>query len=233
MICLQPPRPATGVSRALRPEVSRECPRGCPGHPLDSPGTLSKHFLDTPEPGAKGPGNTPSDTPSDTPVFRDTVGDTLGTLRARRARETPVAGRGGCNDLLFCQEDNMDQGGAEALQPCEPPGLLQESLRPSGPKCPGSVPRGVFGALRALRSGVSKKCPKSVPKVSPECQTRCPDTPGTLLGHFLDTPDPRPKGPQRHPKGHSRHSLGPKGPRNSCSRPGGSATPASTGTKIY
>ena len=43
------------------------------------------------------------------------------------------------------------------------PDLLQESL---GPKCPGSVFRGVCGALRALGSGVSKKCPESVPGVS-------------------------------------------------------------------
>ena len=36
------------------------------------------------------------------------------------------------------------------------------------------------------------KCPKSVPGVS----QRCPDTPGTLSGHFLDTLEP---GAQRAP----------------------------------
>ena len=64
-------RPATGVSRALRarsvPRVSPECP----GHLFDTPGTLSGHFLDTPERGARrAPGDTPSDTPSDTPHSR-------------------------------------------------------------------------------------------------------------------------------------------------------------------
>ena len=108
------PRPATGVSRAVRarsvPRVSlrvspqRGCPKECPTLSLgpfgprapecpksvlrvssecekgvlDSPGTLSGHFLDT-----------QSDTPPP-PVF----GDTPGTLQARRAQETPVAGRG-------------------------------------------------------------------------------------------------------------------------------------------
>ena len=91
----------------------------------------------------------------------------------------------------------------------------------SGPKCPGSVPRGVSGALRAPGSGVSKKCPQSVPRVS----KTCPNTPGTLSGHSGDTfwtlRSPGPKGPQRHPEGHSRDTSGPKGPRDSCSRPGG------------
>ena len=49
------------------------------------------HFLDT-----------PSDTPSDTPIFGDTLGDTPGTLRARRARETPVPGR---RDPKICTEN--------------------------------------------------------------------------------------------------------------------------------
>ena len=68
--------------------MSKKCPKSVPrvspdglGHLFDTPATLSGHFLDTPEPGARrGPGDTPR--------------DTRGTLRARRARETPVAGRG-------------------------------------------------------------------------------------------------------------------------------------------
>ena len=52
------------------PEVSRECASGCPSGCLRGP---------------KGPRDTPKDTPGETP----------GTLRARKARETPVAGRGG------------------------------------------------------------------------------------------------------------------------------------------
>ena len=51
--------------------------------------------------GPKGPGDTPSDTPSDTPPFS---GDTQGTLRARRARETPVAGRRDRNFGTFLVE---------------------------------------------------------------------------------------------------------------------------------
>ena len=105
---------------------------------------------------------------------------------------------------------------------CNPPPACYRSLSgPSGPKCPGSVPRGVSGALRAPGSGVSKKCSQSVPRVSPEC----PDTFLTLRGHSGDTfwtlRSPGPEGPQRHPEGHSRDTSGPKGPRDSCSRPGG------------
>ena len=104
---LQPPRPATGVSRG-GPEVFRECPSGCflgpfgpqkhrsvqkvspecpesvpgvSGHLLDTPGNSRDTFWTLRSPGPKGPRDTPRDTP--------------GTLRARRARETPVAGRGG------------------------------------------------------------------------------------------------------------------------------------------
>ena len=63
--------------------MSRECPQSVPGHLFDTLGTLSGHFLHTPEPRARrAPSDTPSDTPSTSPIFRD-----------RRARETPVAGR--------------------------------------------------------------------------------------------------------------------------------------------
>ena len=65
--------------------VSPKCQKGVP----DTLGTLSGHFLDTPEP----PGDTPRDTLSDTPVFWDTLGDTPRDTRARGARETLVAGR--------------------------------------------------------------------------------------------------------------------------------------------
>ena len=67
-----------------------------------------------------------------------------------------------------------------------PPACYRSLSGPSGPKCPRSVPRGVFGALRAPGSGVSKKCPESVP-----------DTLGTLSGHLLDTPEP---GARRDPE---------------------------------
>ena len=110
------PRPAIGVSQALRarsgsgsvpetervrvscptecpksvPRVSPECRRGVP----DTLRTLSGHFLDTPET-LRGPGDTPWDTPGNTdPLSLRTLPE---TLRARRARETPIAGQGGRN----------------------------------------------------------------------------------------------------------------------------------------
>ena len=76
-------------------KVSPECRKGVP----DTPGTLSEHSRDTfwtlRSPGPKGPRDTPWDTPGDTPVFGALSGTLPETLRARRARETPVAGRGG------------------------------------------------------------------------------------------------------------------------------------------
>ena len=56
----------------------------------DTLGTLVGHS------GARGPkgrGDTPWDTPLDTSVFGDTLGDTPRDTWARRAWETPVAGR--------------------------------------------------------------------------------------------------------------------------------------------
>ena len=54
----------------------------------DTPGTLRGHFLDTPEPGARR-------------AAKNTPRDTAGTLRARRGRETPVAGRGVGNSSVL------------------------------------------------------------------------------------------------------------------------------------
>ena len=75
-----------GVSPGSR--VSKNCPESVPGvsgTPFDTPGTLSGHFLDTPE-----PRDTPSDTPSDTPHFRGHFrghsGDTLGPKAGGIAR---------------------------------------------------------------------------------------------------------------------------------------------------
>ena len=83
-------RPATGVSRALRARVSRGVSRKVFPE-LESVQKVSRecHFLDTGARGPKGPADTLWDTPSETPAFGDTPQDT----RARRARETPVAGR--------------------------------------------------------------------------------------------------------------------------------------------
>ena len=50
--------------------------------------------MDTSEPWARrAPGTLRRTLPRTSPIFGDTLGDTPGTLRARRARETPVAGR--------------------------------------------------------------------------------------------------------------------------------------------
>ena len=55
---------------------------------------------------------------------------------------------------------------------------------------PESVPenRGVSGSVsRSVSEG--PRAPEC-PKVSPECRKGVPDTPGTLSGPFLDTPEP-------------------------------------------
>ena len=83
-----------GVSEGVSDGVSKKCPQSVKkvsrtlwGHSRDS-------FLDTPEPGAlRAPGTPRRTLPRTPPIFGDTLGDTPGTLRARRARETPVAGR--------------------------------------------------------------------------------------------------------------------------------------------
>ena len=104
---LRTPRPATGVSRALRARsvpgvsprvprcptspfaprsgVSKRCPESVPTFLTLHAGTLSGHFLDTTKPGA------PSDTPSDTRRFR---GHSRGHSGDNSAQETPVADRG-------------------------------------------------------------------------------------------------------------------------------------------
>ena len=81
-----PPGGARGPSgpglRSVQ-KVSRECPRSVKkvSRTLrDTLGTLFGHS------GRRTFPRTP-------PIFGDTLGDTPGTLRARRARETPVAGR--------------------------------------------------------------------------------------------------------------------------------------------
>ena len=82
-----------------------------------------------------------------------------------------------------------------------PPTSYKGSLGPFGPECPGECPRkqgcltecpteclcgpkgSVSGALRATGSGVSKKCPESVPRVSGTPFSHSGDTLGTLFGH--------------------------------------------------
>ena len=99
--------------------------------------------------------------------------------------------------------------------PQTPPACYRSRSGPSGRSVPGvslEVSLGPFGP-RALEC---PKCPRSVKKVS-----------RTLWGHsrdiFWTLRSPGPEGPQRHPEGHSRDTPGPKGLRDSCSRPGGFA----------
>ena len=93
-------------------------------------------------------------------------------------------------------------------------------------ECPTGCLRGPSGpGLRSVQK-VSRECP--------ECQKGVPATPGTLSGHFLDSPEPgarrAPETPRRTLprtppvfRGHSRrHSGDTSGPRDSCSRPAGS-----------
>ena len=99
---------------------------------------------------------------------------------------------------------------------------------------PGVSPRvspkmgGVRGSVRrGVVQKVSRECPRSV-KIK-----GVPDTPGTLSGHFLDTLEPEARRARDTPshtpsdtphfRGHSPgHSGDTSGPRDSCSRPGGS-----------
>ena len=75
---------------------------------------------------------------------------------------------------------------------CKSPGLLQESLgvslEPFGPRAP--------------------KCPKSVPRVSPECQKGVRIPRGHSRDTFWTLRSPGPEGPQRHPEGHPEDTPG-------------------------
>ena len=103
---------------------------------------------------------------------------------------------------------------------------MSPRVSPKTGGCPRECPTGVSGSLRAPRSGVSKKCPESVPGVWNRCPGHSGDALGTLFGHSGARGA---KGTRKHPVGHSlRHgdalgdTSGPKGPRDSSSRPGGS-----------
>ena len=63
----------------------------------------------------------------------------------------------------------------------------QRIEQPTPPACY----RSLSGCLWGPSGPRAPECPKSVPRVSPECQKGVPDIPGTLSGHFLDTPEPR------------------------------------------
>ena len=127
------------------------------------------------------------------------------------------------------------------------PACCRSLSGPSRPKCPRSVPRvspktwgvrgsvrrGVSGPFGPMGSGVSKKCPESVPGVSKRCPGHCGDSLGTL---FVHSGARGPKGPgdtppdtlsdtpsfRGHSRGHSGDTSGPKGPKGprDSSRPG-------------
>ena len=128
-------RVSHGVSPGPKGPRAPECPKSVPrvfpeclGYLFDTPGTLSGHSFDTPEPpgAAKGPGDTPWDTLSDTPPFSGTLSETLpGTTRARRARETPVAGRRDRKHCIYLatpspngQLEAMFGGNISPILPC-------------------------------------------------------------------------------------------------------------------
>ena len=110
-------------------------------------------------------------------------------------------------------EDNRRE--QKTNEDCDPPDLLQESFGPF------AVSGSVLGVSLGPFGPRAPECPKSVPRVSPECQEGVPDTPGTLSGHFLDTPAPRAR---RNPEtlretllGH----FGPEGPERLLWQAGG------------
>ena len=95
------PRGVSGLFGPRAPEYPKSVPRVCPEcleHLFDTLGTLFGHS------GARGPKvpETPRGTFPRTPPFSGTLSETLPrTLRARKARETPVAGRGVRNLVHF------------------------------------------------------------------------------------------------------------------------------------
>ena len=92
------------------------------------------------------------------------------------------------------------------LQRPRPATGVSRALRPRG------VPGVSFGVSLGPFAPLALECPKTVPRVSPECQKGVPDTPGTLSGHFLDSPEPgarrAPETPRKTLPGH----FGPEGP---------------------
>ena len=106
--------------------------------------------------------------------------------------------------------------------------------RPSGPSVPGSVPESVpaNGGVRRPSGPGLQSAQKASPRVSPDCQKGVLDTLGTLFGHFLEPRARGLKGPGTF-RGTLRRTppfsgtLGPKGPRDSCSWSAGSQSSGS------
>ena len=89
---------------------------------------------------------------------------------------------------------------------CEAPGpRTGVSLGASGPRnVPenGDVQESVHGVSLGPRALRAPECPKSLPRVFPECPGQSFHTPGTLSGHCLGTLEPRGQRAWGHPVGH-------------------------------
>ena len=92
---------------------------------------------------------------------------------------------------LFCNSPRPATGASRALRARSVPGVSPK-VSPNTGGVQGSVRQGVSRVLRAP----APECPKSVPRVSPECPghlfLHSGDTLGTLFGHSFE-----------HPVGHS------------------------------
>ena len=100
-----------------------------------------------------------------------------------------------------------------------------QGLSGSGMGVRESVQRGCLrGPSVPSGSGVSKKSPKSVPRVSPECPKGSGDTPS-------NTPSNTPLF-WAHSRGHSGDTSGPEGPQRLLSQAGGFATSEGTITRV-
>ena len=101
------------------------------------------------------------------------------------------------------------------LQPPRPATGVSRALRAR------SLPGVSFGVSLGPFAPRAPECPKSVPRVSPECQKGVPHTPGTLSGHFSDTPEPGARRAPETPRGTLPGHFGPEGPERLLSQVGG------------
>ena len=137
------PRGVSGALRTPGSGVSKKCPESVPGvskgvrtprgHSRDTFWTLR---------GPKGPRDTPRNTPRDTP----------GALRARRARETPVAGWGDCKVGPHFQPPSLAEIVCQSWSMCSWCCWMLQSFAHDGLKHPSSQPSlcQTYESLRVL-----------------------------------------------------------------------------------
>ena len=123
--------------------------------------------------------------------------DTMEITKATKNRCVQATGSPQLPELFFLGKSVS--GGLNSVIATPPP-PLQESFGPE--ECPRECPRKRGGVRGSVRRGVSGAL-------------RAPETPRRTLPR---TP-PRFRG---HSRGHCGQTSGPKGPKDSCSRPGGS-----------